>query len=132
MRRRVPRLLKEKALASMRRMTSAFNSLDDEGRQTSVMMALQHAFEMLLKAALREQGVEVFDRLTGRSIGFEKCVRLAREHLKLDDDQLGLLRAIDALRDDEQHWLAEVNEGLLYVHARAALTLFDEILDTVL
>jgi hypothetical protein len=116
----------------MRRMTSAFNSLDDEGRQTSVMMALQHAFEMLLKAALREQGVEVFDRLTGRSIGFEKCVRLAREHLKLDDDQLGLLRAIDALRDDEQHWLAEVNEGLLYVHARAALTLFDEILDTVL
>jgi hypothetical protein len=83
---------------------------------------------MLLKAALRERGVEVFDRDTGRSIGFEKCIRLARQNLGLNDDQVGLLRAIDALRNDEQHWLAAVDEGLLYVHTRAAITLFDEVL----
>jgi hypothetical protein len=32
------------------------------------------------------------------------------------------------MRDDEQHWIAIVNEGLLYLHARACVTLFDEIL----
>jgi hypothetical protein len=58
-------------------------------------------------------------------------VRLSQEHLKLSPEQTGLLRALDALRDDEQHWLAEVNEGLLYVHARAAITLFDQILHDV-
>lgn len=121
-------MLKDKAIASMRRAVTAFNTLDDEGRQTSVMLTLQHACEMLLKAGLRERGVEVFDKQSGRSIGFEKCVRLSGEHLGLDAEQVGLLRAIGALRDEEQHWLAEVNEGLLYLHARAAVTLFDEIL----
>jgi hypothetical protein len=129
--RRVSALLKDKAIASIRRMVTAFNGLDDEGRQTAVLIALQHAFEMLLKAALRERRVVVFDKRTGRSIGLEKCLRLSQEHLKLSDDQLGVLRTIDNLRDEEQHWLAQVNEGLLYVHARAAITLFDEILNDV-
>ncbi len=70
----------------------------------------------------------MFDKGTGRSIGFEKCLRLSGEHLGLSPEQLGLLRALDALRDDEQHWLASLNEGLLYLHARGAITLFDEVL----
>ncbi len=131
MRQRVPLLLKDKAIASVRRMVRAFNELDDDGRQTTVMLHLQHAFEMELKAALSERGVRVFERESGRSIGFEKCVRLSEEHLGLTAEQSGLLRAIDALRDDEQHWLATVNEGLLYLHARGAITLFDEILGDV-
>lgn len=131
MRRRVPQLLKDKAIASLRRMVTAFNSLDDEGRQTSVMLALQHAFEMLLKAALKEKRIEVFDKKGGKSVGYEKCVRFASEHLKLSAEQTGLLRAIDSLRDEEQHWLAEINEGLLYLHARGAVTLFDELLSSV-
>src|SRR4051812_29355574 len=83
------------------------------------MLHLRHALEMLPKAALRERRVRVFERDSGRSIGFEKCVRLAGEHLGLSADQSGLLRALDALRDDEQHWLAAINEGLLYLHAPA-------------
>lgn len=35
------------------------------------------------------------------------------------------------MRDDEQHWVAGYSEGLLYLHARAAVTLFDEILSEV-
>ena len=115
----------------MRRMVRAFNELDDEGRQTTVMLHLQHAFEMLLKGALREQRVKVFDTESGRSVGFEKCVRLSQERLALSGEQTGVLRAIGALRDEEQHWLATVDEGLLYLHARAAITLFDEILHRV-
>ena len=48
--------------------------------------------------------------------------------IKLKDVEVGTLRAIDALRDDEQHWFTEVNEGLLYLNTRAGVTLFDEIL----
>jgi hypothetical protein len=129
--RREAGLLKGKAISSLRRMVAAFNGLDEDGRQNAVVRELQHTFEMLLKASLREKNVPVFDKRTGRSIGFKKCVELARQHLKLSEEQLGLLRAIDALRDDEQHWLADLNEGLLYVHARGAITLFDEILEAI-
>lgn len=129
MRRRIPLLLKDKALASMRRAVKAFNDLDDDGRQTAIMLHMQHAFEMLLKAALADKKVRVFDKRSGRSIGFQKCVALASEHLGISNEQIGLLRAIDALRDDEQHWLATLNDGLLYLHSRGAVTLFDEIVD---
>lgn len=68
------RVLQRKALASLKTATAAFNSPFDEGRTTTVLLSLQHAFEMLLKAALVQENVLVFDRRAGRSIGFEKCV----------------------------------------------------------
>jgi hypothetical protein len=126
--RRISGLLKDKAISSLRRATAAFNGVDDDGRQTTVLLHLQHCFEMLLKAALLEKGVAVFNRRKGRAIGFEKCLNLSGQQLGLAEAEVGILRAIDALRDDEQHYLAEVSEDLLYVHARGAVTLFDEIL----
>ena len=88
---------------------------------------------MLLKAALNQKRVNVFDKETGRSIGFEAVIRQAAQTagIKLTDDEAGTLRAIDALRDDEQHWYNEVDEALLYVHLRAAVTLFDDLLQRV-
>jgi hypothetical protein len=123
------RLLKGKALASLRRSARAFNDFDDDGRMSTVLLHLQHAFEMLLKAALVEKNVRVFDKRLGRSIGFEKCVAIGAEKLQLDADQSGLLRVIDALRDDEQHYLGDLNEGLLYLHVRAGVTLFGDVLE---
>lgn len=113
----------------MRMAMNAFNSPYDDGRPTVVLLHLQHAFEMLLKAALFQQGVKVFDKRSGRSIGFEAAINQSRQivPLKLTEDEAGTLRAIDALRDDEQHWFNDVPEGLLYLHSRAAITLFDEI-----
>jgi hypothetical protein len=123
------RLLKGKALASLRRSARAVNDFDDDGRMSTVLLHLQHAFEMLLKAALVEKNVQVFDKRLGRSIGFEKCVSVGAEKLQLDAEQRGLLRAIDALRDDEQHFLGELNEGLLYLHVRGGVTLFADVLE---
>ncbi|NHT16138.1 hypothetical protein G6556_00290 [Cellulomonas sp. IC4_254] len=127
------RVLKIKALSSLTVATTAFNSPHDEGRVTQVLLSLQHAFEMLLKAALVQHNVPVFDRKLGRSIGFEKCLGLAAAdtRIKLSNNDAGTLRAIDAMRDDEQHWFNEVSEQLLYLHARAAVTLFDELLTRV-
>ncbi len=126
--RREAGILKAKGLASLRRAMTAFNSYEDDGRVTDVLLKLQHAFEMLLKAALVQQRVRVFDPQLGRSIGFEKCVNLGRKHLGLTDAEAGTLRAVDALRDEAQHWFNAVSEGLLYTHARAAVTLFDDVL----
>lgn len=126
--RREASILKSKSLASLRRAMAAFNSHEDDGRPTDVLLKLQHSFEMLLKAALVQKRVEVFDKQLSQSIGFEKCVNLSRQHLGVTDDEAGTLRAIDALRDEAQHWFNEASEGLLYAHARAAVTLFDDIL----
>lgn len=101
---------------------------------TTVLLHAQHAFEMLLKAALNQRQVNVFDKSTGRSIGFEQVVRRRTAQttgIKLTDEEAGTLRAIDALRDDEQHWYNDVDEALLYVHLRAAVTLFDDLLQRV-
>lgn len=120
--------LKGKAIASLRRGVRAFNDFDDEGRTSTVLLHLQHAFEMLLKAGLVQHHLRVFDPSTGRSIGFDKCVNLGMQHLGIKPEESGTLRAIDALRDDEQHWISELAESLLYVHCRAATTLFDDLL----
>lgn len=129
--RREAGLLKARALASLRSAATAFNGMHDDGRTCQVLRDLQHAFEMLLKAALIQKRVSVFDKKVGIAIGFEKCVNLACEHLKLTADQAGTLRAIDALRDEEQHWMGALPEGLLYLHVRAGFTLFDDILQRV-
>lgn len=124
------RHLKTKALSSMRSAMTAFNGLDEDGRATRVLLHLQHAFEMLLKAALVQDKQRVFDRKTGKSIGFGKCVNLcATKPVGLTDGEAGTLRTIDAMRDEEQHWYTIVDEGLLYLYTRAAVTLCDDILN---
>lgn len=127
--RREAALLLSKAQASMRRMARIFNDLDEDGRKTSVLLHLQHAFEMLLKAGLIQEGQAVFDKRVGRSIGFESCVNRSREHLNVTAEEAGLLKAIDALRDEAQHWLTDVPEAILYAHCRGAITLYDRILE---
>jgi hypothetical protein len=123
--------LKSKAMASLRRALRAFNDYDDDGRVSTTLLHLQHAFEMLLKACLIQRKQPVFDPRTGRAIGFERCVTLGSEHLRLSREEAGTLRAIDALRDDEQHWLTSTSEGILYLHVRAGVTLFDDLLTRI-
>lgn len=124
-------MLRDKSMASVRKAVGAFNAMDDDGRQTTVLLHIQHASEMLAKAALIEKGVKVMDKKSGRSIGFEKCLKLAGEKLGLTDDQVGQLRAIDALRDDEQHWLGELGEELLFAEVRGTIGVLDALLESV-
>ena len=123
------RYLRNKALASMRSAMVAFNSLEEDGRATRVLLHLQHAFEMLLKSALVQDRQAVFDKKTGRSIGFDKCVNLGGpKPISISAEEAGTLRTIDAMRDEEQHWYTVVDEGLLYLYTRAGVTLFDDLL----
>jgi hypothetical protein len=59
-------------------------------------------------------------------IGLAKCVSIGAEKLRLDTEQCGLLRTIDALRDDEQQFLGELSS--ISMSARG-VTLFGEILE---
>jgi hypothetical protein len=128
--RRISNQLQRKAISSLKRAISAFNSPEDEGRQTAVLLHLQHAAEMMLKAGLTNRRVAVFDKRSGRSIGFDRCLGLADEHLQLDVSDIGVLRTIDSLRDDEQHWLGDLSEELLFLHARATVGVLDKVMQT--
>ena len=120
--------LKLKGLCSLRRGLSAFNSYEDDGRTTAVLLHLQHACEMLLKAALVQKKVPVFDKQNATALGFAKCLNLAQANCGVTSEEAGAMRAIDSLRDAEQHWIVVVEEQILYMHARALVTVVDELL----
>jgi hypothetical protein len=129
--KRDARTLKGKSLASLRRAISIFNSHEEDGRATSVLLHLQHSGEMLIKAALVQRGQKIFDKSTHKSKGFAKCLNLSGEHLQCTTAEVGALRTIDVLRDTEQHWFALVPEELLYLESRAFVTAFDAILHRI-
>lgn len=131
--KREAKTLKDKAIASLKIGLEAFNSFREDGRQTATLLHLQHAGEMLLKAALIQRDQSVFDNKNKTSIGFEKCVNLAsqRHTCDLTVSDAGTLRAIDSLRDAEQHWLVIIEEAFLFLHIRALVTIFDEVLQNV-
>lgn len=122
------RTLQSKAIASLKIAMTAFNSFEEEGRICTTLLHLQHACEMLLKAVLVQNREQVFDKETGMSIGFEKCLRRCLQHAGLTTDEAGVMRAVDALRDASQHWFIFVSEDLLYMHTRALVTAFDAYL----
>ncbi len=119
------RILEQKSIASLRSAILNFNSFDDEGRVTTVLLHSQHSVEMLLKAVLCQNHENVFDKKTGRSIGFEKCLGICQTKFGLLDSEAGIFRAIDALRDEAQHWFVVVSEDLLYLQIRALITAFN-------
>jgi len=117
-----------KSIFSLRIAMAAFNSYDDDGRITSVLLHLQHAIEMLLKASLCQHKERVIDKKTGKSIGFEKCLNLCRSNLNLTESEAGIFRSVSALRDAAQHWFIFVSEEMLYMQTRATITAFDAYL----
>jgi hypothetical protein len=128
------RALRSKAVASLRTGVTAFNGLDDDGRQIVVLLSVQHAFEMRLKAVLAAKTDKtIFDKKTQQSISLEGAIRRSQqlEGVKLTEEESGTIRALDGLRDAEQHWHLIVDEGLLYLNIRAVITLFNDLLDRV-
>lgn len=124
--------LSGKAICSMRMAMSRFNSYDAEGRVCSVLLHLQHACEMLLKAVLVQNRVKVFDDKSGMSLGFDRALNLCRQKHGLTEAEAGTMRMIDALRDAEQHWFTIIEEDVLYLHTRAIITVFDSFLKRTL
>jgi hypothetical protein len=132
--KREARLLLEKGCDSVLLTIEFFNRPHDRGRVSSTLILLNHAFEMLLKAALVHRGGRIREARANQTIGFDTCVRrgLTAGELKfLTEEQALLLQSINGLRDAAQHDLLEISEGQLYVHAQAGVTLFRDLLKDV-
>ena len=132
--RKEARLLHHKALDSLIISIEFFNRPSERGRADSVLILLDHAFEMLLKAAILHRGGKIRPRRAKQTIGFDACVRkaLSDDSVRfLSDEQALTLQTINALRDAAHHYLLEISEQQLYLHCQAGVTLFDDILESV-
>lgn len=132
--KREPKLLLAKACDSLVLSIELFNRPNDRGRVSSTLIQLDHAFEMLLKAAILHRGGSIRERRARETIGFDACVRRALSDGRvkfLIDEQALVLQTINGLRDAAQHHLLDISEGQLYVHVQSGVTLFRDLLKSV-
>jgi hypothetical protein len=131
MKREARRLL-SKGLHSLTVSIDHFNSSSDVGRIDAVLISLDHSLEMLLKASILERGGEIREKPDDKeTIGFDACVRKALSDGAIrfiDEDQALSLQSINGLRDAAQHHLLDISEHQLYLHCRAGVTLFADVM----
>jgi len=121
--------LKKRAINSLVLAIELFNRPHDDGRAESVLILLHHAFEMLLKAIIKDKTGSVHAKGEKYSYGFDKCLEVAQNEIKsISADERATLSILDAHRDTAVHYYQEVSEELLYLQAQAAVTLFDDLL----
>jgi hypothetical protein len=129
--RKEARLLLDKAVNSLILSIDHFNRLDDRGRTEAVLILLDHAFEMLLKASIVHRGGKIRETGVQQAIGFDRCIRkgLSEGGVKfLTEEQALTLQIINGLRNAAQHYMLDINEGLLYIQAQSGITLFADLL----
>lgn len=130
---------KQSAVNSFRLAVELFNRPYDEGRVESVLIQLNHAFEMLLKGAILQQGGHIRDDDgDGNTYGFETCVNICRygqdEHGSLrciSESQGAVLHALNHQRDFAEHEQVQINEGQLYLQSRQCIEIFRKVLEDV-
>ena len=128
------RVLLDKSLDSVFLAVEHFNRPWDRGREEAVLILLDHAFELMLKACILERGGKIREKRAKETIGFDKCVRkcLSEDDIKcLTSEQAITIQIINSLRDAAQHYILEISEQQLYLHTQTGLTLYRDILSTV-
>ena len=132
--KREAKLLLAKACDSLVLSIELFNRPHDQGRISSTLIQLDHGFEMLMKAAIRQRGGRIRDNRDKETIGFDACVRRSLSDGKikyLTEAQALVLQTINGLRDAAQHHLLDISEGQLYLHVQSGVTLFRDLLKSV-
>ncbi|KPK82253.1 MAG: hypothetical protein AMS25_03140 [Gemmatimonas sp. SM23_52] len=132
--KREARLILEKACDSLLVSVELFNRPHDRGRVSATLIQLDHAFQMMLKAAILHRGGRIREKRAKQTIGFDACVRrgLSDGSIKfLTEEQALTLQTINGLRDAAQHHLLDISEGQLYLHVQSGLTLFRDLLKGV-
>ena len=128
------RVLFEKSLDSFILSIEHFNRPWDCGRQEAVLILLDRAFELLLKAIILHKGGKIRERYAKETIGFDKCVRkcISNEKVKCLTEEQGLtIQIINSFRDAAQHDIVELSEQELYMYSQAGVTLYRDLLKNV-
>jgi hypothetical protein len=132
--KRKAKMFLSKAFDSLITSIECFNKISDVGRQTSVLILLNHAFEMLIKASIIARDGTIIDKGEDTSYSFDKCLRIAHttNSVKfLSEEQVLFLQTLNALRDSAHHYLIDISEQLLYLQAQGSITLFQDILKSI-
>ena len=131
----MPRIKREVAELRTRSINSLvlgieiFNRPHEHGRAEAVLILLHHAFEMLLKAVIKDRTGVIHTKGQKYTYGFDRCLEVARGRIKIiSSDEHMALSMLDAHRDIAVHYYQTMSEDLLYVQAQAATTLFDTLL----
>ena len=123
------RLLKKTAIESLTLAVEVFNRPTPTARTQGVLLNLQHAFEMLLKAVIWEDRARIQPKGGGNSFSLRECLGIVRGMGNLNEDEAVVAATIAAHRDAVQHQGAAVTEERLYLDAASGLRLFDDLLD---
>jgi len=121
--------LKKRGVNSLILGIELFNRPHERGRPEAVLLFLHHAFEMLLKAIIKDRTGTVHAKGEKYTYSFDKCLEIAQSELRvLSADDRATLSLLDAHRDVAAHYYMVISEELLYLQAQGAVTLFDVLL----
>lgn len=126
--------LLDKSLDSLVLTIDHFNSPWDRGRHEAVLILLDRAFELLLKAIILHKGGKIREPYSKETIGFEKCVRKCITDTKvkcLTEEQGLTIQIINSFRDAAQHDIVELSEQELYMYCQAGVTMYNDLLNNV-
>ncbi len=122
--------LKRHAIESLILAIELFNRPHEVSRIEGVVIFLQHAFEMLLKAAIYQDRRTIHEPRSNLTYRFDKCLAIAHSDLAiLLDDEVLNLTILDGYRDCAMHHFLDMSEECLYVYAQSGVSIFDEILN---
>lgn len=128
------KILLGKSIDSLVLSIEHFNRPWDRGREEAVLILLDRAFELLLKAIILQNGGEIRDKEARETYGFDKCVRkcISEKDLKcLSEEDALTIQIINSLRDAAQHYILDISENQLYMYAQAGITLYNDKLKHV-
>src|SRR6266850_876751 len=108
-----------------------FNRPSDTGRIEGVLLFLNDAFEMPLKAIVLEKTGRIRGPRERYNYGYEKCIGICESQLHaLNKDEALVLRNLNGFRAAAAHDVVEISEGLLYGHAQSAVQIFAPLLNS--
>jgi hypothetical protein len=132
--KQIPKALFEKSLDSLVLSIEHFNRPWDRGRHEAVLILLDRAFELLLKAIILHKGGKIRESYERETIGFEKCVRkcISDDTVRCLSEEEGLtMQIINSFRDAAQHDIVELTEQEIYLYCQAGITLYKDLIARV-
>ena len=129
--KRDTRRFKQRAIESLILAIELFNRPTEICRADAVLILIQHAFELLLKAAIYQQRGTICEPGGENAFTFDRCVRIAISELSiLNRDEATALLIIDGLRNCVMHNQMESSEESLYLQIQVGVTLFGDLLQS--
>ena len=127
-------MLLEKAVDSLLIAVEHFNRPWDRGRKETVLILMDRAFELFLKAAILHKGGKIREPYEKETIGFAKCVRKCLDDADvkfLSEEEALTVQILNSLRDAAQHDVVELSEQVMYLHCQSGVTVFRDLLSRV-